>query len=100
MKPYKEPIFLFTSCSLRHAAWAGWYSALGDEENSEKFIRYAYAEWAKEVAAGRRFSFANRFSDEIYQKIDFEKLKTLTDKYLKEINKEIKKTKKAQNSTK
>ena len=67
-KPHKEPIFLFTSCSLRHAAWAGWYSALGDKENSEKFVHYAYAEWGKEIAAGRRFDFADRFNDGIYQK--------------------------------
>ena len=92
-KPHKEPVFLFTSSSLRHAAWAGWYSALGDKENSEKFVHYAYSEWAKEAAAGRRFDFADRFNDAIYQKIDFKKLKNLTDKYLKNLNREIKKTK-------
>ena len=70
----------FTSCSLRHAAWAGWYSALGDKENAEKFIHYAYAEWGKEVAAGRRFGLLTDLA-----------MKYLTDKYLKDINKEIKK---------
>ena len=92
-KSHKEPTFLFTSSSLRHAAWAGWYSALGDKESSEKFVHYAYAEWGKELAAGRRFDFADRYSDEIYRKIDFKKLKNLTDKYLKDINREIKKNK-------
>lgn len=38
MKQYKEPVFLFTSCSLKFAAWAGWYSAFGDEENAEKWV--------------------------------------------------------------
>lgn len=92
-KSYKDPIFLFTSGSLRQAAWAGWHSALGDKNNTEKFIHYAYAEWAKEVAAGRKFDFAGRFNMDVYSKIDFEKLKNLTDKYLKDIQKEIKKAK-------
>lgn len=35
-KSYKNPVFLFTSCSLRFAAWAGWYSAFGDKEKSNK----------------------------------------------------------------
>lgn len=90
-KLYKEPVFLFTSGSLRQAAWAGWYSASGDEANAKKFIHYAYAEWAKEVAAGRKFDFAGRFNNDLYLKIDFEKLKKLTDKYLKDIRKEIRK---------
>jgi hypothetical protein len=94
-KPYKEPVFLFTSSSLRLAAWAGWHSAFGDKQNAEKYIHYAYATWAKEVAAGRRFDFAGRFNDDIYFHVDFEKLKSLTDKYLKDINKEIRKTKKS-----
>lgn len=92
-KSYKEPVFLFTSSSMRQAAWAGWYSALGDEENAEKFIHEAYAEWGKEIAAGRKLDFANRFNSDIYYKLDFEKLKELTDKYLRNINSEIKKSK-------
>ena len=92
-KPYKEPVFLFTSSSLRHAAWAGWYSALGDKKNSETFVHYAYAEWGREIAMGRRFDFADRLNNDIYQKIDFKKLKDLTDEYLKNINREIKKAK-------
>ncbi|MBA4317846.1 MAG: hypothetical protein C0412_05550 [Flavobacterium sp.] len=92
-KSYKEPVFLFTSSSMRQAAWAGWYSALGDEENAEKFIHSAYAAWGKEIAAGRRFDFSDRFNSDIYYKIDFERLKALTDKYLRDMNNEIKKAK-------
>jgi len=90
-KPYKEPLFLFTSGSLRQAAWAGWYSALGDKDNAEKFIHCAYGEWAREIGVGRKFDFAGRFNRDVYLKIDFDKLKKLTDKYLEDIQKEIKK---------
>ncbi len=93
IKSYKEPVFLFTSSSMRKAAWAGWYSALGNKEEAEKFIHEAYAEWAKEVSAGRKYSFADRFNHDIYYKIDFKKLQELTDKYLKDLKKEIKKAK-------
>jgi hypothetical protein len=88
--PYKDPVFLFTSSSMRLAAYAGWHSALGDEEDAEKMVHQAYAEWAKEVGAGRRYSFTNYFSNDIYKKIDFDKLKKLTDKYLLDIKKGIK----------
>jgi len=40
-EPYKDPVFLFTSSSLRLAAWAGWYSAFGDEERAESFVHQA-----------------------------------------------------------
>lgn len=91
-KRYKEPVFLFTSSSMRKAAWAGWYSALGEKDKAEDFVHQAYAEWSKEVSAGRKYSFADRYSNDIYFKIDFEKLKCLTDKYLKDLRREIKKT--------
>lgn len=78
---------------MRQAAWAGWYSALGDKENAERFIHDAYATWGKEIAAGRKFDFADRFNSDIYREIDFKKLKELTDNYLKDINNEIKKAK-------
>lgn len=91
IKSYKEPVFLFTSSSMRKAAWAGWYSALGNEKEAEEFVHQAYAEWAKEVSAGRRYGFADYYSNDIYHKIDFKKLQELTDKYLKDLNKEIKK---------
>lgn len=93
IKSYKEPVFLFTSSSMRKAAWAGWYSALGNKKEAEEFVHQSYADWAKEVSAGRRYSFADRFNNDIYYKIDFKKLQELTDKYLEDINKEIKKTK-------
>ena len=92
-KSYKEPVFLFTSSSMRMAAWAGWYSALGEKDKTQKFIHYAYATWAKEISAGRKYDFASRFNNDIYFKIDFEKLKNLTDKYLEDMKKEIKKAK-------
>ncbi|MDO8668192.1 MAG: hypothetical protein Q7K35_03805 [bacterium] len=93
-KSYKDPVFLFTSSSMRKAAYAGWYSALGDKDNAEGFIRQAYAEWAKEVGAGRKYNFLGRFNNDIYIKIDFDKLKKLTDKYLLDIKKEIRNAKK------
>lgn len=43
VSPYKEPVFLFTSCSLRFAAWAGWYSAFGDKKKTEQWIKQAHA---------------------------------------------------------
>jgi len=92
-EPCKEPVFLFTSSSMRQAAWAGWYSAQGDKENAEKFCHAAYAEWAKEISAGRRFAFAEKYSNDIYH-LDPETLKRLTDKYLKDIGAEVKKKKK------
>lgn len=94
IKSYKEPVFLFTSSSMRKAAWAGWYSALGNEKEAQEFVHQAYSDWAKEVSGGRRYSFADRFNNDIYYKIDFKKLQELTDKYLKDLNKEIKKAKK------
>lgn len=93
IKSYKEPVFLFTSSSMRKAAYAGWYSALGSEKEAEEFVHHAYAEWAKEISAGRRYSFADYFSNDIYYKIDSKKLKELTDKYLRDLKKEIKKAK-------
>ena len=91
-KSYKEPVFLFTSSSMRQAAWAGWYSALGDKEKAEQYVRAAHAEWAKEVGAGRRFAFLGRFDRDLYE-IDFEKLELLNDAYLKAIAQEVKKKK-------
>ena len=92
--PYKEPVFLFTSSSMRKAAYAGWYSALGDGKKAEEWVHQAYAEWAKEVGAGRKYNFIGRFNNDIYIKIDFDKLKKLTDKYLLDIKKEIRNAKK------
>ena len=88
---YKEPVFLFTSSSMRIAAYAGWYSAIGDEKEAERSVRQAYADWAKEIGAGRKYDFLGRFNNDIYKKIDFNKLKKLTDAYMLAIKKEIKK---------
>jgi len=93
--PYKEPVFLFTSSSMRIAAYAGWYSALGDEKNAEAFVRQAYTEWAKEVGMGRKYGFVRPFNLDLYNKADFEVLKRLTDKYLSDINKILKAAKKS-----
>lgn len=92
-KPYKEPVFLFTSCSLRFAAWAGWYSALGDAENAEKWIHQAHSEWAKELGTGRRYPFLNPYNNDIWQYVPEEKLRTLVNKFLKSLKTEIKKHK-------
>ncbi len=64
-KSYKEPIFLFTSGSLRFAAWAGWFSAFGNKDMAEKWIHQAHAEWIKELGIGRRFSFLDRYNSDI-----------------------------------
>lgn len=90
---YKEPVFLFTSSSMRKAAYAGWYSALGDAKKTREFIHEAHAEWAKEIGAGRKYFFTSCFNNDIYKKVDFDKLKKLTDKYLLDIKKEIKNNK-------
>lgn len=96
--PYKEPLFLFTSCSLRFAAWAGWYSALGDEKQTEQWCHQAHAEWAKELAAGRRFSFAGRYNDDLYKYIEPKVLATLTNAFFSKLKREIKKGKAAKNT--
>ena len=63
---YKEPLFLFTSSSMRKAAWAGWYSALGNAKEAEEWVHQAYSEWAKEIGGGRKYSFVSRYSNDIY----------------------------------
>lgn len=90
MKPYREPVFLFTSCSLRFAAWAGWYSALGDKENTKRWIHQAHEEWIKELGAGRRYDFLGRYNHDIWDKIPPERLKEMIDEFFKSIKKEIK----------
>lgn len=92
-EPYQEPVFLFTSCSLRFAAWAGWYSAFGDKELSNQWRFQSFREWAKEVGAGRRYSFLERHNDDMYRYIDGEIMKKLIDNFLKQIKNEIKKGK-------
>ena len=67
---------------------------MGEEpaKEAEEWVHQAYSEWAKEIGGGRKYDFTGRYSDGIYWKADFEKLKKLTDKYLKDIKKLIKKT--------
>ena len=57
-----------------------------------------YAEGAKEIGAGRRYIFTSYFNDDIYKKVDFDKLKKLTDRYLLDIKKELKIGKTAKHS--
>ncbi|MFH2085526.1 MAG: hypothetical protein ABII21_01955 [bacterium] len=75
MKKYKEPVFLFTSGSLRFDAWAGWYSALGDEKNCEMWSRQATSEWCKEIGACRNYSFLKNRNDDIWRYVSLEKQK-------------------------
>ncbi len=89
ISPYKEPVFLFTSSSLRKAAWAGWHSAFGDREETEKMIHEAYAEWSKEIGIGRRYSFFDRHNLDIWKYIPPPKLAQMISGFFKEIKKEI-----------
>lgn len=94
-EPYKEPVFLFTSCSLRFAAWAGWYSALGDKEMAESWTRQAMSEWAKEIGAGRQFWFFKRGNNDIEDYIPKERLKEVIEDFFKTLKKEVKRGKAA-----
>lgn len=91
MKPYKEPVFLFTSCSLRFAAWSGWYSAFGDKENAEKWIHQAHSEWVKELGTGHKYDFLQRYNHDIWDNIPPERLNEMVNKFLKSVKSEIKK---------
>lgn len=92
-KSYKNPVFLFTSCSLRFAAWAGWYSAFGDEKKTEQFIHQAHTEWAKEIGAARRFDFFDRHNYDMWKYISEDSMKKMVNKFFKDIKTEIKKGK-------
>lgn len=84
---------MFTSCSLRFAAWAGWYSAFGDKELSDQWRFQSFREWAKEIGAGRRYSFLERHNDDIYKYIPADVMKKLVNDFLKQIKKEIRRGK-------
>lgn len=88
-KPYKEPVFLYTSGSLRFAAWAGWYSAFGDQELSDQWRFQSMREWAKEVGIGRKYSFLKYHDDQMYKYIPGEIMEKLVTNFLKQIKKEI-----------
>lgn len=92
-EPYQEPVFLFTSCSLRFAAYAGWYSAFGDKDKTKEFIHQAHTEWAKELGAGRRFDFFDRHNHDMWKYIPEKIMKNLVNKFFKDIKIEIKKGK-------
>lgn len=92
-EPYKEPVFLFTSSSLRFAAYAGWYSAFGEIKKCEEWIHQAHREWIKELGAGRKYSFFDRHNDDMYKYISGEIMDKLVNKLFKDINAEIKKEK-------
>ena len=92
-KTYKEPVFLFTSSSMRQAAWAGWYSALGNKKQTERFVRSAHSEWLKELGAGRRYTFLDRYNNDIWKYVPDKKLKILVDNLFKSLKEEIKKSK-------
>lgn len=92
-KTYKEPVFLFTSSSLRFAAWAGWYSAFGQKEKCEKWIHQAHREWVKELGAGRKYSFLDRYNDDMYKYVPGEVMDKLVNRLFKDIKEEIKKGK-------
>ena len=80
---YKEPVFLFTSSSMRQAAWAGWYSALGNKELVERYIHTAHGEWVKELGAGRRYDFLNRYNDDVWKYVSEKRLKEIVNVFSK-----------------
>ena len=87
---------MFTSSSLRFAAWAGWHSAFGDAKAAESWAQLARAEWLKELAAGRGYNFLSRYNNDIYSYMDHKLLKKLQDDLLKTLKREIKKAKQRQ----
>jgi len=89
MSPYKEPVFLFTSSSLRIATWAGWYSAFGDQAQAEEMRHEAHVEWVKELGIGRRYSFFDRDNSDIWKYIPPPKLVQMVNLFFKEIKKEV-----------
>ena len=91
-KTYKEPVFLFTSSSMRQAAWAGWYSAFGNKKQTERFVHSAHSEWLKELGAGRRYEFLDRYNNDIWKYVPEKKLKILINNLFKSIKEEIKKS--------
>jgi len=92
-KAYKEPVFLFTSSSMRQAAWAGWYSALGNKKQAERFVHSAQSEWLKELGAGRKYTFLDKYNNDIWKYVPDKKLKMLIGSLFKALKEEIKKSK-------
>lgn len=92
-QPYKQPMLLFTSGSLRFAAWAGWYSALGEVEHAESWKIQAMKAHVQELGAGRQFLFLRHDNNDMRDYIPAEILKKLLDNLYKSIKAEIRKGK-------
>lgn len=80
---------------MRQAAWAGWYSALGNKELVERYIHTAHGEWVKELGAGRRYDFLNRYNDDVWKYVSEKRLKEIVNVFFKTVKKEIRKSKTA-----
>ncbi len=78
---------------MRQAAWAGWYSALGNKGLAEKYIHAAHSEWIKELGTGRRYAFLDRHNNDIWKYIPEKRLKEIINNLFKTIKTEIKKSK-------
>ncbi len=78
---------------MRQAAWAGWYSALGNKEMAETYIHAAHSEWIKELGAGRKYGFLNRHNNDIWKYIPEKRLKDNINRFFKTIKAEIEKSK-------
>jgi hypothetical protein len=76
---------------MRQAAWAGWYSALGNRKLAEKYIHAAHSEWIKELGAGRKYDFLNRYNNDIWRYIPEKRLKEIINSFFRTITTEIKK---------
>ncbi len=90
---YKEPVFLFTSSSMRQAAWAGWYSALGNRKLAQQHVHAAHSEWLKELGAGRRYEFLGRYNNDVWRYVSEKRLKEIIDEFFKCVKAEIIKSK-------
>lgn len=90
---YKQPMLLFTSGSLRFAAWAGWYSALGEVEHAEAWKIQAMKAHVQELGAGRQFWFLKDDNNDMRDYIPPETMKKLLDNLYKSIKAEIRKSK-------
>jgi len=89
-KSIQDPVHMYTSGSLRYAAYSGWYSALGDEKPMKQWQHQAHEEWIKEVSGYRKYDFMGRYNHDMYEWIKPERMKDLVNEFLKKIKKEIK----------
>ena len=89
-KSIQDPVFMYTSGSLRYAVYLGWYSALGDEKLMKQWQHQAHEEWVKEVSGYRKYDFMGRHNHDMYDWISTKRMKELVDEFLKKIKTEIK----------